>query len=90
MAHSLALPERAKYWRERATVIHAKIIQRAWSHERQAFVESFEGTDLDASVLLMGEVGIPERQGSALHQHRGSHGENALRRTLHAALRSSR
>ncbi|MFO1226394.1 glycoside hydrolase family 15 protein [Roseateles sp.] len=58
VAHSLALPERAKYWRERATVIHAKIIQRAWSHERQAFVESFEGTDLDASVLLMGEVGF--------------------------------
>jgi GH15 family glucan-1,4-alpha-glucosidase len=58
VADSLSLPERARNWRERAQVIHAKIVERAWNDKRQAFVESFDGTDLDASVLLMGEVGF--------------------------------
>lgn len=58
VANSLALIERSRCWRERAQTIHAKIIERAWNERRQAFVESFDGTDLDASVLLMGEVGF--------------------------------
>ncbi len=58
VAQRLALPDRAKLWRERAQAIHAKILARAWSPKRQAFVESFAGTELDASVLLMAEVGF--------------------------------
>jgi len=58
VADSLSQPARARVWRERAQVIHAKIVDRAWNAKRQAFVESFDGTDLDASVLLMGEVGF--------------------------------
>ncbi|MEO8299010.1 MAG: glycoside hydrolase family 15 protein [Burkholderiales bacterium] len=58
VATLLNLPERATLWRERADVIHAKILANAWSDERQAFVESFGGRDLDASVLLMAEVGF--------------------------------
>jgi len=50
--------ERAAFWRQRADVIRATILQHAWSDERQAFVESLGGRDLDASVLLMGEVGF--------------------------------
>ena len=38
--------------------IRAELLARAWSEKRQAFVESFEGEALDASVLLMAEVGI--------------------------------
>jgi len=58
VADSLALPARAQCWRERAQTIHARIVECAWNEKRQAFVESFGGTDLDASVLLMGEVGF--------------------------------
>lgn len=50
--------ERSHLWTERAKTIRDAILTRAWSGERQAFVESFEGSKLDASVLLMGEVGF--------------------------------
>ncbi len=58
IAATLALPERASFWQQRAGVIREAILQRAWSEERQTFVESLGGRDLDASVLLMGEVGF--------------------------------
>ncbi|WP_022979064.1 glycoside hydrolase family 15 protein [Ideonella sp. B508-1] len=58
IASSLGLSERAHFWQARARQIHAAILQQAWSEKRQAFVESLGGQDLDASVLLMGEVGF--------------------------------
>ena len=58
IATHLGLEDRASFWFDRAAVIHAKILENAWSEERQAFVESFGGSTLDASVLLMGEVGF--------------------------------
>ena len=54
----LGLPERASLWHQRAEVIRANILQHAWNAQRQAFVESLGGRDLDASVLLMAEVGF--------------------------------
>jgi len=50
--------ERVPLWRERADTIKARILERAWSEPRRAFVESFGGNDLDAGVLLMAEVGF--------------------------------
>jgi len=50
--------ERARFWSERARTLREVILARAWSQQRNAFVESFEGSSLDASVLLMGEVGF--------------------------------
>ena len=35
-----------------------RILKESWSEERQAFAESFGGNSLDASVLLMIEVGF--------------------------------
>ncbi|MEH6391860.1 MAG: glycoside hydrolase family 15 protein [Sulfitobacter sp.] len=58
IAAHLGLPKRATYWKERADIIRAKILERTWSEKRQSFVESFDGSTLDASVLLMGEVGF--------------------------------
>ncbi len=58
IAETFDLPERVALWRERAELIRAKILERAWSEERQAFAESFGGRELDASVLLMAEVGM--------------------------------
>ncbi|MEM7505402.1 MAG: glycoside hydrolase family 15 protein [Pseudomonadota bacterium] len=58
IARHLGLGARATFWAERAVTIKDKILEHAWSEERQAFVESFGGRTLDASVLLMGEVGF--------------------------------
>jgi GH15 family glucan-1,4-alpha-glucosidase len=58
IAHVLQLPQRAQVWFERAQVIQQKILGHSWNEKRQAFVESFGGQDLDASVLLMAEVGF--------------------------------
>lgn len=54
----LKLPERAAYWQDHAQRMQENILRKAWSEERQAFAESFGGRDLDASVLLMIEVGF--------------------------------
>lgn len=58
VAEQLGLDDRHRYWAERAQTIRETILRRAWSEKRQAFVESFEGEFLDASVLLMSEVGF--------------------------------
>jgi GH15 family glucan-1,4-alpha-glucosidase len=56
VARTLELPEREALWRERAQQIRTRILAEAWNAQRQAFVESLGGSDLDASVLLMTEV----------------------------------
>ena len=58
IAQTFDLAERVAFWRDRAELIRTKILTHAWSDERQAFAESFGGRELDASVLLMAEVGM--------------------------------
>ena len=58
VAAALGLPQRIRYWRERADIIRERILRESWSEERQAFAESFGGRDHDASALLMAEVGF--------------------------------
>jgi GH15 family glucan-1,4-alpha-glucosidase len=58
IAAHLRIADRAKLWRERAGYIRNVILERSWSEKRKSFVESFEGEHLDASVLLMSEVGL--------------------------------
>lgn len=60
IAFYLGLREREAFWRQRAEHIKSKIVSCAWSDKRKAFVESFGGEHLDASVLLMGELGFLE------------------------------
>jgi len=58
VAAALGMPERIRYWRERADTIRARILREAWNEQRGAFAESFGGRDLDASALLMAEVNM--------------------------------
>ncbi len=58
IATALDLPARADLWHSRAHAMRDRILVESWSEERQAFAESFGGRDLDASVLLMAEVGF--------------------------------
>jgi GH15 family glucan-1,4-alpha-glucosidase len=58
IALRLQLPGHAQKWGERASAMRERILRESWCEERQAFAESFGGRDLDASVLLMAEVGL--------------------------------
>lgn len=59
IAARLGLDEtRGDYWREHAKRIRQAIMEQAWDAERNTFVESFGGKDLDAALLLMHEVGF--------------------------------
>ncbi|MCP5150881.1 MAG: glycoside hydrolase family 15 protein [Ectothiorhodospiraceae bacterium] len=54
----LGLPDRAAHWRERARTVRTRICESAWNPSLGAFAESFGGDGLDASLLLMAEVGF--------------------------------
>lgn len=58
IAHQFGRRERALLWQDRADTIRSVILSRGWNAETNAFVESFEGRDLDASLLLIAEVGF--------------------------------
>ena len=58
IAATLQLADRASHWQQHADRMRAEILDKSWCEERQAFAESFGGHELDASVLLMAEVGL--------------------------------
>jgi GH15 family glucan-1,4-alpha-glucosidase len=58
IAVRLGLAERAAYWSLQAERIHACICQRGWNDRKQAFTAAFGGESLDASLLLMHDVGF--------------------------------
>ncbi|MDR3410952.1 MAG: glycoside hydrolase family 15 protein [Formivibrio sp.] len=58
IARQLKLIERENYWREEADRIHKVICTQAWSEEKQAFLASWGGDSLDASMLLLHEFGF--------------------------------
>lgn len=58
IAEHIKQDDRAVFWRHRADTIKETILTRSWNEELGAFVESFEGDGLDASLLLMAEVGF--------------------------------
>jgi GH15 family glucan-1,4-alpha-glucosidase len=58
IAGTLRLEDRAGLWSQRAEAIREKIETRAWNPEVGAFTQAWGGRDLDASMLLMGELGF--------------------------------
>ena len=58
IAVHLDLTDRAVYWRSQADQIHATICRRAWSEKKQAFAAIFDGDSLDASLLLLHDLGF--------------------------------
>ncbi|KAB7622705.1 glycoside hydrolase family 15 protein [Alkalilimnicola sp. S0819] len=58
IAHRLGLEESTTYWARHAVEISRILQEKAWSDEHQAFMANFGGTDLDASLLLMPELGF--------------------------------
>jgi GH15 family glucan-1,4-alpha-glucosidase len=50
--------DRASYWQGHADAIAAKLIAHAWDPELNSFTGAYGSKHLDASVLLMAEVGF--------------------------------
>lgn len=60
IAHRLGLSDRAAHWNAVAEPVHHALLQGAWSEKRQAFTAAFGSDDLDASVLLLPDLGVIE------------------------------
>jgi GH15 family glucan-1,4-alpha-glucosidase len=58
IASQLSLTERATHWQVRADQIRETVLGRAWNDALGSFAASFGGDDIDASLLLMHEVGF--------------------------------
>jgi len=58
IASVLSLTERALYWQAKADHIHAVICRRAWNDRKQSFTAAFDEDALDASVLLLHDLGF--------------------------------
>jgi GH15 family glucan-1,4-alpha-glucosidase len=52
--------DRAAFWAAHAGKIKSTILDAAWNGKRNSYTSTFNGDDLDAGVLLMGEVGLVE------------------------------
>jgi GH15 family glucan-1,4-alpha-glucosidase len=64
IAAQLDLAERAKFWRKHANTMREEILTRAWNPSKQAFVSNFGGEDLDATSLLLADLGFIEPKDS--------------------------
>jgi GH15 family glucan-1,4-alpha-glucosidase len=60
IAARLGLDAGVKHWNAVAEPIRAKLIKRAWNPKRGAFTAAFGSDDLDASVLLLADLGVVE------------------------------
>ncbi|MBP6797292.1 MAG: glycoside hydrolase family 15 protein [Luteimonas sp.] len=58
IAVRLRLDERATHWRARADAIHAAVVERAWRPAANHFSASFQSDYLDASLLLLADIGF--------------------------------
>src|SRR5436309_6876510 len=60
IAAHLGLDDCANYWGAHAQRIHGEMLEKAWNPKRQASTAAFGSDDLDASVLLLPELGAIE------------------------------
>jgi GH15 family glucan-1,4-alpha-glucosidase len=60
IATELGLDERARYWHDEAVRLHARIEARAWNAQLGHFVDAYDGEHLDASLLLLADIGFVE------------------------------
>lgn len=58
IATHLGLTGDAEIWRGHAERMHTDICEQAWNESQNAFVESFGGCDVDASLLLLADLGF--------------------------------
>jgi GH15 family glucan-1,4-alpha-glucosidase len=67
IARRLGIAERALYWSRRARKMHGVICEQAWNEKIGSFVESFGGHSLDATLLLLPELGFLSAEDPRFH-----------------------
>jgi GH15 family glucan-1,4-alpha-glucosidase len=60
IAAHLGFRDRADYWDGKAEALRGPLLKGAWNEKRQAFTAAFDTDDLDASCLLLAELGLVE------------------------------
>jgi GH15 family glucan-1,4-alpha-glucosidase len=60
IAVQLKISDRAAFWRASADSMRAEILARAWSDDKQTFTSAFDGEDVDATALLLSDLGLVE------------------------------
>jgi GH15 family glucan-1,4-alpha-glucosidase len=60
IAARLGFSDRATHWNEIAAKVGDVIVERCWNQKRQAFTAAIDSEDMDASVLLLPELGLIE------------------------------
>jgi GH15 family glucan-1,4-alpha-glucosidase len=60
IASHLGLPDQAEKWSEIAETLRAPLLERAWSEKLGAFTAGLGVDELDASVLLLPDIGLIE------------------------------
>lgn len=58
IARGLGLAERGRHWHDVAARIRAAILEHAYDKTRNTFVSCFDGSSMDASLLLLHEIGF--------------------------------
>jgi GH15 family glucan-1,4-alpha-glucosidase len=58
IAERLGLADRARYWRAHAAKMGQQIMAAAWSDALGSFTSTFQGDSVDASLLLLAELGL--------------------------------
>lgn len=67
IARHLHLPRREAFWRDKADTVRKAIDEFAWNAKLNSYVDAFEGDGVDASLLLMLEVGYLEAADPRFH-----------------------
>ena len=58
IAGRFGLHERVAYWSGRAAAIHDRVLREAWNEAHGHFADAFGGERLDASLLLLADLGF--------------------------------
>ena len=58
IARRVGQSERMAYWNGQADRIRHEVFARAWNPQIGSFVETFDGGEVDASLLLLAEIGF--------------------------------
>jgi GH15 family glucan-1,4-alpha-glucosidase len=58
IATELGLRDRARYWHDEAVALHEHISARIWNERLGHFVDAYDGEHLDASLLLLADIGF--------------------------------
>ena len=58
IAGQIGRTDRAAFWRSEADRLHAVIDRHSWNEAKNHYVSTFDGEDLDATLLLFAELGF--------------------------------